>query len=178
MRLVQRIKKKIMPMSEYPDWLRKQGVQIGEDCEIYKTASFGSEPYLVKLGNHVRVNANVFFSTHDGGCWVLRNMREQYGSEFQNADCFGRIVVGNNVHIAHNVIILPGVTIGDNSIIGCGAVVTKDIPPNSVAVGVPARVIESIDEYAAKMRKKYVNTKDLNEEEKKAELIKMFGIKA
>lgn len=177
MGLVQKIKKKLMPMSEYPNWLREQGVQIGEGCEIYKTAEFGSEPYLVTLGDHVRVNDHVFFSTHDGGCWVLRNMADQYGGEFQNADCFGRIVVGNNVHIAHYVVILPGVTIGDNSIIGCGAVVTKDIPPNSVAVGVPARVIESIDEYAEKMRKKFVNTKNLNEEEKKAAIKKLFDIK-
>ena len=54
------------------------------------------------------------------------------------------IVIGKNVWIGANVTILGGVTIGDNSIIAAGAVVNKDIPPDSVAAGVPARVIKSI----------------------------------
>lgn len=61
------------------------------------------------------------------------------------------IVVGNNVYIGNNVIILPGVTIGNNVIIGAGAVITKNIPDNSVAVGVPARVIKTADEYFKKI---------------------------
>lgn len=56
---------------------------------------------------------------------------------------------------------MPGVTIGKNCIIGCGAVVTKNIPDNSVAVGVPARVIETIEEYAEKNAKKVVLTKQM-----------------
>jgi maltose O-acetyltransferase len=54
------------------------------------------------------------------------------------------ITIGNDVWIGGNVVILPGVTIGDNSTIGAGAVVTKDIPNNSVAVGNPARVIKTV----------------------------------
>lgn len=53
--------------------------------------------------------------------------------------------IGNDVWIGANVVILPGVTIGNNVVIGAGAVVTKDIPDNSLAVGVPARVIKSIE---------------------------------
>ena len=60
---------------------------------------------------------------------------------------FGPIVVKDNVHIGWNAIIMPGVTIGNNCVIGCGAVVTHDIPDNSIAVGVPAKVIKSTDEY-------------------------------
>lgn len=52
--------------------------------------------------------------------------------------------IGNDVWIGGNVTVLPGVTIGTNVVIGAGAVVTKDIPDNCVAVGVPARVIKSI----------------------------------
>ena len=78
--------------------------------------------------------------------WVLRNMKK-----LENADYFGKIKIGNNVHIGMNVIVMPGVTIGDNVVIGCGAIVTKNIPSNSVAVGVPAKVIESIDEYYEKV---------------------------
>ncbi|MGG7507942.1 sugar O-acetyltransferase [Plantibacter sp. YIM 135249] len=54
------------------------------------------------------------------------------------------IVIEDNVWLGGGAIILPGVTIGENSVIGAGAVVTKDVPRNSVAVGNPARVIRSI----------------------------------
>ena len=54
------------------------------------------------------------------------------------------IVIGDNVWLGGGVIVLPGVTIGENSVIGAGAVVTKDIPANVVAVGNPARVLRSI----------------------------------
>ena len=63
----------------------------------------------------------------------------------------GDIVVGNNVYIGTRTTILPGVHIGDNTIIGAGSVVTKDIPSNVVAAGVPCRVIRSRDEYIQKV---------------------------
>lgn len=56
------------------------------------------------------------------------------------------IKIGNNVWIGANSVILPGVTIGDNSVIGAGSIVTRDIPPNVVAVGNPCRVLRSIEE--------------------------------
>ena len=56
------------------------------------------------------------------------------------------IKIGNNVWIGGNVIVLPGVNIGDNVVIGAGSVVTKDIPANCVAVGNPCRVIRKINE--------------------------------
>lgn len=55
------------------------------------------------------------------------------------------IRIGNDVWLGANVVVLPGVTIGDNVVIGAGAVVSKDIPSNSLAVGVPAKVIKEID---------------------------------
>ncbi len=54
------------------------------------------------------------------------------------------ITIGNNVWIAANVVILPGVTIGDNSVIGAGSVVTKDMPANVLAVGSPCKVLRPI----------------------------------
>ena len=142
---------------------RSQGVQIGENCAIDYSASFGSEPYLISLGNHVRVNQGVQFITHDGGVWVLRELKEEY----KDIDLFGRISVGNNVHIGTNTIIMPGVHIGSNCIIGCGAIVTRDVPDNSVAVGVPARVIESIGEYEAKNEARFMHIKGMTREEKR-----------
>lgn len=145
----------------------KNGLTIGKDCYIHSRVDFGSEPYLINIGNHVRLTAGVRFITHDGGVWVFRNNKKD-----ENLDVFGRITVGNNVHIGVNAIIMPNVNIGDNCVIGCGAVVTKDIPSNSVVAGVPAKIIETYDEYYAKVSKKGVYTHHMGYKEKKTYLTK------
>lgn len=137
-------------------------VDMGENCEIYKGVSFGSEPYLISLGNNVRITSGVKFCTHDGGMWVIRNLKLN-----PQADVFGRITVGDNVHIGWDTIIMPNVKIGNNVIIGCGAVVTRDIPDNSVVAGVPARVLKSVDEYYAKNADKILPTKGMSGAEKR-----------
>lgn len=151
---------------------RKQGARIGEECEIYSTASFGSEPYLITVGNHVRINSGVQLVTHDGGVWVLRGLYE----ELRQADMFGTIVIGDNVHIGTNAIIMPGVTIGSNCVIGCGAIVTRDIPDNSIAVGIPARVIETVEEYREKNESRMETTKGMNWQEKNEYLCQKYSI--
>lgn len=66
------------------------------------------------------------------------------------------INIGDNVWVGGSVTIVPGVTIGDNTIIGTGSIVTKDIPSNVIAAGVPCRVIRSITEND-KIRFKVIN---------------------
>lgn len=149
--------------------LRKSGASIGKNNEIYADVSFGSEPYLIELGDNVRITSGCKLITHDGGVWVIRNLEK-----IKNVDLFGKIKIGNNVHIGMNSIIMPNVTIGDNCIIGCGAIVTKNIPNNSVAVGVPARVIESIEIYYEKNKNKYDYTKNLNKKDKEKYLRKKY----
>lgn len=146
--------------------------KVGKDCEIFtKNIPFGSEPYLVEIGDHVRITDGVKFCTHDGGLWVLRE-----SEAFRNADYFGRIIVENNVHIGWNSIIMPGVTIGHDSVIGCGAVVTKDIPPYSVAVGVPARVVKTIEEYKKSKEETVVFTKNFSKAKKREFLCEKYKI--
>lgn len=157
------------------EYWRKKGLKCGNGCEIYSTVDFGSEPYLITLGDSVRITHGVQFVTHDGGCWVLRNLNQQ--NEMSKCDLFGPIKVGNNVHIGINSIIMPGVEIGDNCIIGCGAVVTKNIPSNSIAVGVPARVIRTIDEYFEKHKEEFEFTKNLDSSSKKDYLLKKYNNK-
>lgn len=166
MNYINKLKYKVCSFKEREKMVRDMGVKIGNGCEIYPNVSFGSEPYLIEIGNNVRLTVGVKITTHDGGLWVLRN-----NGKLKNADKFGKVKIGNNVHIGLNSIIMPGVTIGDNVIIGCGAVVTKNIPSNSVAVGVPAKVIESIDDYYKKVKNKVVYTKNMSTEDKKKFLL-------
>lgn len=173
--MIKHLTRKIMMQkikaSKKTNLIKKIGVNIGQGCEVYQDVSFGSEPYLITIGNNVRITKGVSFVTHDGGIWTLRKM-----NLLENADLFGKIAIGNNVHIGFNVIIMPGVTIGDNCIIGCGAVVTKNIPSNSVAVGVPARVIKSIDEYYEKSKNNCDYTKNMNKNDKRRYLIDKYGL--
>ena len=71
---IRKVKIKIANNEQYVSYLRKIGVTIGDDCVVEKTADFGTEPYLIKIGNKVRITKGVRFITHDGGLWVLRNM--------------------------------------------------------------------------------------------------------
>ena len=92
----------------------------------------------VKIGDNVQVAPNV--SIYTAGHPVhpeTRNTGYEYGID---------ITIGDNVWIGGSVSILPGVTIGDNAVIGAGSVVTKDIPANVIAAGNPCRVIREITE--------------------------------
>ena len=119
-------------------YARQLGVRLGENCRLINV-SFGSEPWLIKLGNDVSISDSRFI-THDGGVWVLRKKRPAI-------DFVAPITVGNNVFIGSGTTILPGICIGDDVIIGAGSVVARNIPASCVAAGVPARVIRSLDEY-------------------------------
>ena len=143
--------------------LRKQGLVIGEGCEVLNGCDFGSEPWLVEIGDNVRITSGVKITTHDGGMWVLRHLYP----ELRDADRFGKVRIGSNCHIGMGAMVMPGVTVGENCVVGAHAVVTRDIPPNSVAVGVPARVIETIDEYKRKCEGSAVPTKGMTSEEKR-----------
>lgn len=156
-----RKKKKAAPV-DFVTESRNRGVQIGERCEIHPSISWGSEPYLISVGDHVRITKNVQFITHDGGVWVLR---EKY--DCPDADLFGRITVGNNVHIGFNAIIMPGVSIGDDCIIATGAVVTKDVPAGEIWGGVPARFIEKTERYYEKNQSRLIQSKHMSSEEKR-----------
>ena len=158
-RLIDNIKRRVNPIKYW----KSLGAIIGKDCEIYPSANFGSEPYLISIGDHVRINSGVQLITHDGGVWVLRKLKR----ELADIDLIHPIIIGNNCHIGTNSIILPGVKIGNNVIIGVGSIVTKDIPDNSIVAGVPARVIETVDEYLSKHLNDFIETKHMNKKQKK-----------
>lgn len=135
-------------------WLaRKLGVSIGKGCRIY-TRYFGSEPFLIKIGDRVTVTSGVQFITHDGSTWLIR---DKSGRRYK----FAPIKIGNDVFIGVNSIILPGVSVGNRCVIGAGSVVTRSIPDNSVAVGSPAKVISSFDDFERKIMESCVSERDV-----------------
>jgi acetyltransferase-like isoleucine patch superfamily enzyme len=129
------------------EYFRKQGAQIGEGCSIIPT-SLGTEPYLVKIGNHVTIAHGVGFATHDGAAWIFRD-------KDPNLQVFGPIIIEDNCVIGAGVGIFPGVRIGPNSIVGAHSVVISDIPPNTIAMGVPARPWGGIEKYYQKCRERW-----------------------
>ena len=106
-----------------------------------------SDPKLIKFHNNVIVTSNVTFVNHDIFHLGLNKLGK--GNFYYQAGC---IEVMDNVFIGCNSTILNNVRIGPNAIIAAGSVVTKDVPPNSVVAGVPARVIATFDDYINKRK--------------------------
>ena len=118
-------------------------------------------PFYTDFGKNITIGKNVFFNT---GC----SFQDRGGITIGNGSMLGMnvtiatlnhglplitrnttfpspVIIGENVWIGSNSTILPGVTIGDNSVVAAGAVVTKDVPENTVVAGVPAKVIKKIN---------------------------------
>jgi acetyltransferase-like isoleucine patch superfamily enzyme len=100
------------------------GVMINADC--------GGD---ITIGNHVLIGPNAVIRGANHRTSDLRTLIRDQGH------VASKIVIEDNVWLGANTVVLPGVTIGKNSVVGAGSVVTKDIPPDSIAVGIPAQVI-------------------------------------
>lgn len=115
------------------------GVTVGERCRIFSN-EYGSEPFLIEIGNDVTISTKVIFVTHDGS---LSLIKDHNGRRFK----FSPIKIGNNVFIGSGSIVMPGVTIENNVVVGAGTIVTKSLKSNAVYVGNPARKIKSFDDF-------------------------------
>lgn len=139
-------------------YARHIGVKIGEGNYLGSKRIWSSEPYLIEIGSHCQITDCKLF-THGGGA-AVRLLHPDF-------DCFGKIIIGDYVYIGTNAIILPGVTIGDNSLIAAGSIVTKSVPPNVVVAGNPAKIICTIEEYFEKNKNFDLKTKKLSAKQKK-----------
>ena len=119
----------------------------GDHCYL-QPWNFGTEPYLISLGNNVHVASGVTFINHDITEFMLRYMDPKTKFRFRT----GEIVIGDNVFIGSNSILLYDVHIGNNVIIGAGSIVTKDIPEGVVAAGVPCIPIGSFEHWKQTMK--------------------------
>lgn len=139
--------------------LRKKGVTIGENCTFYSPVETFLDmqyPWMIEIGNNVRVSRGVTILTHDYSWSVLRDYND-YNSQIEKGNILGssgKVTIGNNVFIGMNVIISKNVVIGDNVVIGAGSVVTKDCPSNGVYAGNPAKLISSVQDFYVKREKK------------------------
>ena len=115
---------------------------------MWQSRKFPADPEFISIGDNVKIASNVSFTNHDVIQKMLNDMMQT--DTFQKNQ--GCIKIGNNVMIGARTMILPNVCIGDNCVIGGGSIVTKDIPAGSVAAGVPAKVIGTIDKLIAKRK--------------------------
>lgn len=139
---------------------RKAGIRIG------RVAEFGSNIWIdINFKNFVTIGDNVILAGYNH---ILSHSFLMAGIKDEG---FQPVVIEKGARIGSDVMILPGVTIGENSVIGAGAVVAKDIPPNCVAVGIPAKPIkyfekssEETQETLTPISKLYVKCKTCGEE--------------
>ena len=146
--------------------LHKLFGKIGKNCLI-------EQPFYCDYGYNIEVGNNFFTNMN---CVILDGAKVKFGNNVMigpNTGFYGTghpfnieirnrfieysypITVGNNVWIGGNVTVLPSVSIGDNSVIGAGSVVTKDIPADCLAFGNPCRVIRKISQEETKQKEKY-----------------------
>lgn len=144
-------------------YARKSGVKIGKNCSI-GTRLFGSEPYLIEIGDNVQITHGVKFFTHGGG-WLFRD-------EYPQFDTFGKIKLGSNIYVGNNSLIMPGVYISDNTIIGAGSVVTKSVKAEGLIIaGNPAKEVGKVKDLKERMLSYNLNTKGLSYNKKREFLL-------
>lgn len=143
--MIRKILKKILKNYNSIKYARLIGVKVGDNCRLIGNIKYGTEPYLIEIGNHVSITAGSFIC-HEGAHWVLKGIDKKYSNTFG----YGKIIINDNVYIGQGCTILRGVTIGENTIVGACGLVTKSLEPNSVYAGVPAKKICSLDEWKEK----------------------------
>lgn len=118
---------------------------IGNQVIINMNCTF-VDNNIIEIGDNVLIASNVQLYTATHSTKVYERIVEDWNKGMEICKTYALpIKIGNGVWIGGGAIILPGVTIGENSVIGAGSIVTHSIPDNCIAVGNPCRVIKHID---------------------------------
>lgn len=146
-------------MSYMINYFRRKGLHIGDMCNIYSNI-VTSESFLITIKNNVTISNDVQIITHDNSiCKVFK----------EYTDVFGEVEIGHNCFIGAKTIILPGVVLADNIIVGSGSVVTKSFyEGNIVIAGNPAKKICTIEQYKNKIRNFGFDIRGLSHKEKES----------
>lgn len=126
-------------LNSYLRRLQKRGLKVGENFRFHGDFMIdGAHPYLVEIGDNVIISTGVWIYSHDAAMWRdLTYYRIQ------------KTVLKSNCGVGARATILPGVTIGENAVVAAGAIVTRDVPPNTIVAGNPAKPIGSYSDYIA-----------------------------
>lgn len=133
--------------------LSLEGFEIGKGTFFYDPNSMTIDrerPWMLKIGEYCKITRGTIILTHDYSRSVLRR---KYGEIIGEA---GKTIIGDNVFIGMNSIILMGTKVGNNVIIGAGSVVSGTIPDDVVVAGNPAKVIRTLDEHYQRRKKKSI----------------------
>lgn len=126
-------------------WLKddiKAGLKIGKGCKIQPGLMIdNSNAWLIEIGNYVTIAPQAYLLAHDASTKIPLG-----GTKV------GKVVLEDYCFIGARALIMPGVTVGKNSIVAAGSVVTKSVPENTVVGGNPAKFICTVDEYMNKQR--------------------------
>lgn len=122
-----------------------RNIIVGKECFVNYNCTF-LDIAPITLGNSVWIGANVTLATPMHPFIAEERINADYPDGRHDLEYAEPITIKDNCWICSGTIICGGVTIGENSIVAAGAVVTRDVPPNSIVGGVPAKVIRQIDE--------------------------------
>jgi acetyltransferase-like isoleucine patch superfamily enzyme len=119
---------------------RLRGVKIGKGSKINRSVLIDdAHPEMVEIGKKVWITAGVIILCHQRDLTYHKVGKAVMDCPIKTA----KVIIRDGVHIGIGAIILPGVTIGEGAVIGAGAVVAKDVPPYSLALGIPAKVVKT-----------------------------------
>ncbi|MHB8481167.1 MAG: acyltransferase [Nitrospiria bacterium] len=138
----------------YLDILVKRGLKIGKNTHIMDGAFLDpSHCFLISIGDNCTLAPNVRVIAHDASTKKSLGVAK-----------IARVRILDNCFLGDSAIVLPGVSIGPNAVIGAGSVVTGDIPPGSVAAGNPAKVLTTTDEFLKKHQENRKKWRSFQEE--------------
>jgi lipopolysaccharide O-acetyltransferase len=127
----------------YPlDDSKKICITIGNNVQINDYVHIGAVGSIT-IGNNVLMASKIYISDHNHGSYDANASDSPLSLPMERQRIIRPVVIEDNVWIGESVCILPGVTVGTGCVIGALSVVTKDIPPYSIAVGNPARVVKT-----------------------------------